>query len=455
MSTSLLIVDDEPMVLSALARLLKSHDCKVVKTSSPIEALKFCDENNFDLVLADQRMPLMTGCQLLAQIREKSPLTTCILMSAYSDFNDVIGSFNTGTIDQFIPKPWNENELLALVKNSTHEDQNTSTTQMQQENGKGIYEMKNCHGIFSNSPIMLEKFKNIEKAASANVPIFISGETGTGKELCAKAIHLCSHRASKPFISINCANFTEELMESQLFGHRKGSFTGAIADQEGLLSAANFGTLFLDEVTSMNLDLQAKLLRVFQEREFTMVGSFELLPFNGQVLSASSKSLKAAVSEGTFREDLRYRLEVIPLTLPPLRDRKEDIVPLFAHFSNESTRNKQLRLTEAVIDKIESYYWPGNIRQLQNAAVYAAAMTESDFIQATDLPEEIAHAEVDTSSAEALSIDELSESNGAISKSTALKALKLHRGSKTKTAEYLNISRSTLWRILKRKDETS
>ena len=255
MSISILLVDDEPMVVKAMERLLSTLDCDISSTSSPIDALQMCSDKVFDLIIADQRMPLLTGAQLLGQIREKSPQTRSVLMSAYTDFNDVIGGFNNGIVDHFIPKPWNEAEVLAIVTASASTISGTANPTSRPKNqaksakDNSLYDF---NGLRSGSPKMMETFHKLKKAAVANMPVFISGETGTGKEMSAKAIHLESHRVDAPFISFNCANFNETLMESQIFGHKKGAFTGAVADQKGLLAEVGQGTLFLDEITSMN-----------------------------------------------------------------------------------------------------------------------------------------------------------------------------------------------------------
>lgn len=456
MSINVLLVDDEPMVVKALARLFASLDCEISSTSSPIDALQLCSENQFDLVIADQRMPLLTGSQLLGQIREKYPSTQSILISAYSDFNDVVEGFNSGVLDQFVPKPWDDDELIALVKaainsNNKSSQNKTPAASAAMESLEEAEDLTNFNGLLSASTAMLTTFKKLEKAAAANMPVFIAGETGTGKEMSAKAIHIGSHRADEPFISFNCANFTETLMESQIFGHKKGSFTGAVSDQAGLLAEVGSGTLFLDEVTSMDIGLQAKLLRVLQEREFSMVGSYELLPFKGQVVSASSESLKQAVDSGTFREDLRYRLEVIAVTLPPLRERREDIIPLFKRFVRQNSEGRSFTYEETVLEKLSIYPWPGNIRQLQNSAMYATAMAESEQIGITSLPRDLREFDSPTSSKTKTQAESSNQGKAVdIDKETLSEELSACRGNKSQAAKNLGISRMTLWRLLQK-----
>lgn len=251
--------------------------------------------------------------------------------------------------------------------------------------------LQSFNGMYTCSSIMQEIFVWLTKAATADVAVFIWGETGTGKELTARALHEESDRKGSAFLSFNCANFSDSLMESQLFGHKKGSFTGAVNDQIGLLGAVGEGTLFLDEVTTMDLNLQAKLLRVLQEREYSEIGSVQPIPFKGRILSASQVPLEQAVQETKFRADLRYRLEVITIHLPPLRDRSGDVMPLFQKFLADCTADSSsLSIGSEALGALSRCDWPGNIRQLQNSALYAAAMCDGKNIELKDLPVDVA-----------------------------------------------------------------
>ena len=333
------------------------------------------------------------------------------------------------------------------------------------------------NGMYTCSPLMMEIFEWLKKAASANVPVYIWGETGTGKELTARALHEESTRKGTPFVSYNCANFSDNLMDSQLFGHRKGSFTGAVSDQQGLLGSVQEGTLFMDEVTTMDVSLQAKLLRVLQEREYLEIGSVEPMPFRGQVLSASQVPLEQAVRDGKFRADLRYRLEVINIRLPPLRERKEDIIPLFEKFLLDSSGSESATaISSEAQAALMGFDWPGNIRQLQNSALYAMAMCNEGRIELTDLPSDIAsHASMLENNSKRASDKgvthgrratdfsrrakdrrpsrrkgDLNKSVSALTREELIDLLARHEDSRVKTALSLGVSRMTLWRAMKK-----
>ena len=432
MLLKILIVDDEKNNLRALARMLNcaATNCpfNLELCSVPELAVKLCESQVFDLIISDQRMPFMSGTELFEKLAVTQKKAHKILLSAYADFNEVIKSFNAGEINQFMSKPWDDNDLLSVIDKLTAEPRKTHN---------------NFHGIWSKSEKMTLVFSKIEKAAKSNLPVFIYGETGTGKELSARALHEESCRKNNPFLPFNCANFSETLMESQLFGHKKGAFTGADKDTKGLLEEAGSGTLFLDETTTIPLSLQAKLLRVIQEREFSPVGSHQNQPFEAQIITASSTRLSEAVANGQFREDLRYRFEVIPLDLPPLRDRGQDALHLFERFLSEVFSEGDCRLTHAARDVISSYAWPGNIRQCQNAAHYTAAMADSGVIDVTDLPDYCRSIPPPRTQNDREKVEKI------LGKEEIILALENNNNKKGKTATELGVSRMTLWRKLK------
>lgn len=282
-------------------------------------------------------------------------------------------------------------------------------------------------------------FESIKKAARTDVSIYISGETGVGKELVARAIHAESDRAKQPFVAVNVANFSSDLIESQLFGHKKGAFTGAIANSTGLMQAAAKGTLFLDEVTSLPTNTQAKLLRVLQERQYYPVGDVKLQKFNASIVSASNMSFEKAIEFHQFRKDLRYRLEVIPLKVPALRDRRDDILLLFNYFLKLASRGKAWKIDTLLAKKLKQYSWPGNVRELENCARFAAAMANKDRLNIDDLPENIQ---------KAFNID-MPVKRKKLTQRMIVSALKRNSSNRNKTAEFLGISRMTLWRKMK------
>ena len=360
------LVDDEPEILLALERVLRGLQVNIQSFSSAITALDFCKHNQPEIIISDQQMPEMEGCSFLNQIKTLWPKSQRIILSAHQDFDKISMAFNSGTVDRFISKPWNNKELKFIIDKALDTRPLISTEKQEKD---FINEPINFHGIVAADEAMKELFVSIRHAATTNAPIFITGETGTGKELVAKACHKESYQQNQPFIAVNCANFSEQLMESQLFGHIKGAFTGATSTHEGLFAAAKSGMLFLDEITALSKMLQAKLLRVVQEREFTPLGTNKLEKFHAQLISASSIPLSQAVLEGDFREDLHYRLNVITFSLPPLRERGGDIVLIARYFLKKYSKLEKksfIRFSKGCLQIICQYDWPGNIRQLEN-----------------------------------------------------------------------------------------
>ncbi len=365
------IVDDEQEILSAIKRTLMRVDVRIEAFTSPRLALEFICENQPALVISDQRMPDITGDKLLSEIKQLWPETKRIMLSAYEDFDSVSAGFNQAIIDKFMSKPWKNSELVMLVQDSI--DSNSKSPNKSLVN----------KSIVGESTKIKQLIDNISIAAGANVPIYIHGETGTGKELVAKACHQSGCKREGNFVAVNCANFSETLIESQLYGHKKGAFTGAVSDQEGLFAQSHGGTIFLDEVTTLPMPLQAKLLRVIQEREFTALGDTRLIKFDAQIVAASSIKLSEAVNSGEFREDLYYRLNVIPLSLPPLREREQDAFILAKHFLEKYNQQQQKQFaafSESARDFIISYPWPGNVRQLENTIHSACIMNRGKEI---------------------------------------------------------------------------
>lgn len=357
MKPTLVIVDDDKTLLESLKESLNTLNAFTKCFKSPQDALLYCQNKPVEMVICNVRKPALAGLELLEEIKTQQPNCHCLLLSS-PGFEDNVQREILKNIDCSISTPWSTDEVHFHVKQILDKI--------------SIQPLKNefsFHNIISNSQNMYDIFKCIRRLATNNVPIFICGETGTGKELIAKACHDESSRSEQPFVAVNCANFTESLMETQLFGHKKGAFTGAIHDQAGLFSSAKSGTLFLDEVTTIPVNLQAKLLRVIQERVFTPLGSHHTEKFHAQIITASSKTLKSAVDDGEFREDLFYRLNVIYLHLPPLRDRDGDVKRIAQYYLtkfSEEGKKEFDSLSDSNIKLLEDYDWPGNIRQLEN-----------------------------------------------------------------------------------------
>lgn len=466
---NILILDDDDHVLKSLVRLLRSPDYDISCYSDPQEALMQCGLQQYDLILSDQRMPDMEGTEFFTHIAQLFPQTRRLLISGYSDFSSVTEAFNDGIIHKFIIKPWDNELLKNLVSDElklgqiemapsvfdSYDSPHSVDTKDGRESDSELE--SSFHGIVSTDPSMLQQISVIQKTANSEAPFFIHGETGTGKELVAHSIHLECARSEQKFVALNCANLTESLIESQLFGHKKGAFTGAQKDQKGLLAEAEGGTLFLDEVTEIPLSLQAKLLRVLQEREYTPVGETSPISFDVKIISASSTSLETAVANGNFREDLRYRLEVLPISLPPLRARAGDVEILFDYFLDKqfSRHGKALKdVDAAVYECIRGYEWPGNIRELVNVCTYIAALSsdESECITLNDLPVVVSSGktrrDVQRDDSE-LSISARPLKPKQISRDSLAAAIENFGGHRESIASYFGISRMTLWRKMK------
>jgi len=391
---TILLVDDDKPVLSSLIRCLARLEVNLVDFTCPQRALEYSTNNRPDLVISDQRMPLMTGSEMLAKIKALWPDVQTIILSGYSDINSFSDAIDRRIIDRFISKPWDNNELRMIASAALRE--------------QGLFgisaEMKSSqatdfHGMISINPAMYRLFERITKSARANIPIFISGETGTGKELVARACHAESPRKSQPFIAVNCANFNEHLIESQLFGHKKGAFTGANQVRIGRFEQANGGTLFLDEIGDMPAETQTRLLRVLSDGKFYRVGGHEPRTANVRIIAATHQDLQSLVAENRFREDLFHRLNVIRLHLPNLEDRREDIPPLLAHFlktaAQELGEETKIMLPET-LRYLCSLPWPGNVRQLENFCRWITVMATGRDVHLSDLPPELRHTEPET-----------------------------------------------------------
>lgn len=470
---SILILDDDDHVLKSLSRLLRSSHYGLSCFKDPQEALIQCTTRSFDLILSDQRMPGMLGTEFFAEVAQIQPETRRILISGYSDFTSVTDAFNAGVIHKFVVKPWDNDQLRDFVAEQLIQKQKGNLgvappSKLTPLHISSHSENRHAfHGIVTSDPGMQQQLALIAKTADSEAPFFIHGETGTGKELIARAIHLESDRKNRPFVALNCANLTETLLESQLFGHKKGAFTGADKDQTGLLETAEGGTLFLDEVVEIPMASQAKLLRVLQEREYMPVGGTQPVPFDVKLISAAALSLEKAVQQGSFREDLRYRLEVMPINLPPLRARGDDRKDLFDYFlDNQLQRHgrEAMDVAPAVYDCVLSYHWPGNVREMVNVCTYIAALAGDDdeVVTLKLLPPSIRQSAPPSQFASAVQGTSVTASNDQplsktvvsrqIDRDSLEQAITKYLGHRESIAQHFGISRMTLWRKLKQFD---
>jgi DNA-binding NtrC family response regulator len=384
----ILIIDDEKSILDLLSVVFKKEGYTVETALSAKMALELIDKEEFDLLLTDIKLPQMSGMKVLQYVKEKYPAMPVVMITAYGTIKQAIEALKMGAMD-YIVKPFNMEELKIIVA------QGLENRRIQQENvllKKDLEEKYGMNNMVGKSKRMLEVYNLIEKIAVTDSTVLISGESGTGKEIAARAIHFHSGRRERPFVSINCGALPENLLESELFGHVKGSFTGAIATKKGMFETAEKGTLFLDEVGEMSPWTQVKLLRTLQDKRIRRVGGTDEIPIDVRIIGATNQNLKNRIEVGKFREDLFYRLNVISLELPPLRKRKEDIPLLVSHFLNKYCdkmgRNLK-RMAPRVMKVFESYSWPGNVRELENIIERIIAIEERETITESSLPEEL------------------------------------------------------------------
>lgn len=382
------IIDDEPVIQDVLKRLLTSEGFEVEISSTEEEALAKHEENEFHLVLLDLMIPGSDGVKILKEILKKEPNQIVVIMTAYASVESAIATLKLGAYD-YIQKPFKNEELLHIIKEGLEK------RRLKEENIKlkeALHKKYHFQNIIGKSPAIQKVFELIKLVAPTKSTILIQGESGTGKELVAKAIHQLSPRAKYPFVAVNSGSMPPDLLESNLFGHVKGSFTGAIADKKGLFEVANKGTIFFDEIGTLNLETQAKILRVMQEKEFMRLGGTEVIKVDVRIIAATNIDLRRAVLKRTFREDLFYRLNVIKIDLPPLRERKEDIPLLVEHFIKKYSEENQKEIEGIDPDAMEilmKYWWPGNVRELEHCIERAVVLTKSKIIKVEDLPESV------------------------------------------------------------------
>ncbi len=385
---SVLVVDDAPDIRSGMAHILQQEGFFVDTASDGQEAIDKLDQRFFDIVLTDLAMPRKDGMEVLKFVTENSPESICIIITGFGTIKGAVEAMRQGAFD-YLTKPVKTEEVLIIIEKALE------VRQLRRENKTLKQELQSRYGferIVGSSESMQRVFRLIERVANTDSTVLITGESGTGKERIAHAIHYSSDRRDGPFVPVNCAAIPEELLESELFGHEKGAFTHAIRTRIGRFELANKGTIFLDEIGEMSPSLQVKLLRVLQERKFERVGGVKTIQVDIRILAATNIDLEQAVKEGRFREDLFYRLNVIPINVPPLRERRSDIPLLIAHFMKKFTRNQKSAVRGIENDAMEcllNYEWPGNVRELENIIERMVILANGPKITVKDLPERI------------------------------------------------------------------
>ena len=433
---SILIVDDESAMRHLLLTILEEEDYLVDDAENGKQALEKVENNHYDLVLCDIRMPELDGIGFLSRVLPKFPDLTVIMMSAYGSLETALNCMKNGAYD-YISKPFRQDEIILTLKKAQER------LRLQRENETLRRELRSSgeqQQIIGDSPAIKQVLHQVETLATVASPVLIQGETGTGKELIARALHEHSPRAKHPFVAVNCSALSPQLVESELFGHRKGAFTGATQSHPGLFYAANGGTLFLDEIGELPLDFQPKLLRALQEKEILAVGDTKPHKIDVRIIAATARNLKETIAQGNFREDLYYRLAVVELTVPTLRSRKEDILSLCAYFLQKiATREGRPvpRLTRDASDALQNYSWPGNVRELQNIIEKTLIFCRGNRIAVEDLPAEIGMAPTALHAEDTLS---LKKATTALERSYISQALQKYDDNKTLAARELEIS---------------
>jgi len=445
MSDHILIVDDEKGILDALSAVLDDEGYTVSTAENGSEALKKIKDDTPSVILLDVWLPDIDGLEILREIRSAYPGVAVIVMSGHGTIETAVRATKLGAYD-YIEKPLSMERVHLIVKHAIEQQR------LELENVQLKGRIEKWYEIIGESPSMRSLKEQILVVGRSNSRVLITGENGTGKELIARSVHRASQRANKPFIAVNCAAIPETLIESELFGHEKGAFTGAVSVQRGKFEIADNGTLFLDEIGDMSLNTQAKVLRVLQEQEFQRVGGTRNIRVDVRLITATNKNLSDEIKKGAFREDLFYRINVIILNAPPLRERKEDIPLLAEHFLNEVIREQGLkdkRLTDQSIELMKGYDWPGNVRELRNLMERVAIMTAGDRINPADLSIIAGDQQQNVSTLINAGSGSLKDARAGFERYFILEKLRENKWNITKTAEDLKIERSNLHRKIK------
>jgi DNA-binding NtrC family response regulator len=441
-SERILIVDDEDGMRRLLSRVLTREGYDTSTVGSGAEALRLVSNERFDLVVTDIKMPEMDGLQLLAELKDYEPSLPIIVITAYGTIENAVQALRSGAYD-YIAKPFENDEIKLTVAKAFERERLLAENRYLHAELEGRYDFS---GIVGSSPSMQQVYEMASSVAVSNANVLITGESGTGKELLARSIHYSSLRKEKPFVVLNCAAISEGVLESELFGHEKGAFSGALDTRKGRFERADQGTLFIDEVAEMSMSAQVKLLRVIQEHEFERVGGNKTISVDVRIVAATNKVLEDQVKEGKFREDLYYRLNVVNINVPPLRSRREDIEPLSRHFLEKYTGETGKKITDLApraLSCLLAHDWPGNVRELQNAIERAVVLSKSSVLTPRDFPQGL-----QGDDQICLQIPEkggsLTEILEDLERQLILQTLQREEGSQTRAADTLGIKRTTL-----------
>jgi DNA-binding NtrC family response regulator len=453
-SEKILVIDDSPEILTLFTEYLRAEGYEVDTSADGVGGIEMIEKKSYDLIITDMKMPSVDGMKVLEFVLEHSPDSICIILTGYGTVKNAVEAIKMGAFD-YLTKPVKMDEILVTLKRAL-DYRNLKMENLNLKNQlKKKYRFENIVGDHER---VQKVFEIVEKVADTDSTILILGESGTGKELIAKAIHYNSYRRERPFVPVNCAAIPSELLESELFGHEKGAFTNAIRMRVGRFELANGGTVFLDEIGDMNPLLQSKLLRVLQERQFERVGGVKTIKTDIRVIAATHQDLKMAVQQKKFREDLYYRLNVIPVRIPPLRERKTDIPLLVHHFLDYFNRSKKKRIraiSDEAMESLMGYDWPGNVRELENTVERVVILVDHDIITPQDLPEKF-HSLPQPEPSTVLEIPEegisLDSAVNEFEKNLILQALIKTGWVKNKAARLLNLNRTTLIEKIKRQN---
>ncbi|GAB6182415.1 sigma-54-dependent transcriptional regulator [Thermodesulfovibrio hydrogeniphilus] len=444
MKEKILIVDDEIGILETLSGILEDEGYITIQSENAEQAFSILDKENIDLIFLDVWLPGISGIEAIKRIKENHSDIPVIMISGHGSIETAVQAVKFGAFD-FLEKPLSMDRVLLTTERALQ------FKRLERENIKLKSSLVKQYELVGSSDAMKRIKKQIEQIAKGDSRVLILGESGTGKELVARAIHSLSDRANSPFVEVNCAAIPQELIESELFGHEKGAFTGAVERKIGKFELANTGTLFLDEIGDMTLLTQSKLLRVIETQKFQRVGGTKDITVNVRIISATNKDLVEEIKKGNFREDLYYRLNVVPIYIPPLRERKEDIPELVNHFITEFVREKGWKpktLTGNAIKMLQNYDWHGNVRELRNAVERLMIMTDSEIIDA-DAIEKTGIIGGTTKQESYFKYDSLKDARDAFERDFIIKKLKENNWNMTKTAEKIGIERSNLYKKIK------